>query len=194
MVDRESVRRNRDRQVQRLLDLGFSRLLGVSDRDYARRFPPTESIRVPAGSRFDRLVAVEASLALEDQHRAAGIKEAMRSSRLVTAGPRPARPYFIWVCDSRQWSGASLVDSRAQLSDTETGCSQLEVTSAFLQHPELFRGRGLDSELTVDGDRPDYHSTLVWVQDPPELALHHRADRTAGLGMLVRSTSRTEAE
>ena len=80
-----------------------------------------------------------------------------------------------------------MLEARERFGADEVGCSQLEITSVFLHRPELFRGRGLDSDLTAHSEKPDYHSTLIWVQDPPELALHHENDHTPGLGVLTRA-------
>jgi hypothetical protein len=175
------------RQIERLVELGFHRRLGLTAEAYGARFPRVEEQPGSLVGRFDLLVAVEASplIELAWQHAALGIKNAVERWPLNTTGPEPDAPYLIWTHDGTRYSTSSIAEARGEYSEGEIGCSQLEVTSLFIHYPGLFRGRGLDADRTtcIDG----YHSTLVWVQDVPELAAHHRNDHTMGLSVLTRA-------
>jgi hypothetical protein len=174
------------RQIDRLLGLGFHTRRGLSPQAYADRFP--EVAVQPPGfvGRFDMLVVVEADprVGLRCQHDAVGVIEHVDSDRLTTAGFQPQVPYCVWVQDGSRYADRSIADAKASFADDEVPCSQLEVSSLFIHHPELFRGRGIDSGSTVY--QGEYFSTLLWVSDSPELASHHANDFTPGLSVLSR--------
>ncbi len=182
-----NTQREFQRQVGRLVDLGLHRVAGLSADDYVRRFVPFDGVPRP---RFPLLLVVDPLIGLADLHRALGVKEAADSAQLATDAPHGAHeaaaPYVIWTHDGARYSGKAMNEARRGHGE-EVGCTQLEVSFLFAQYPEVFRGRGIDAELTVHAGKREYHSTLIWVQDPPELALHHENDRTAGLGVLTRA-------
>lgn len=176
----------RDIQIDRLIDLGFDRQLGLSPDVYRRRFPDITPRPPEYVGRFDVLLLVEGdpSVDLKCQHRAAGIVEFTDSGKLVTKGFQPNVPYYIWTHDGKRYRTKSIGSAIEAFSEDERACSQLEVTSLFIHYPELFKGCGIDSGRTCD--KNEYYSTLIWVQEHPELALHHLNDFTPGLSLLSR--------
>lgn len=176
----------KDAQIDRLIDLGFHGELGLSPEAYRSRFP-TEVVKPDAYvGRFDLFLLVEGdpSIRLKFQNRAAGIVEFVDSEKLITEGPQPMGPYFIWTHDGKRYRSTSSSKSREAFSIDEVPCSQLEVTSLYIHYPELFKGCGIDSGRSYLKD--DYYATIIWVQEYPELALHHLNDQTEGLGVLSR--------
>ena len=180
-------------QVDRLISLGFHRQLALSPNDYRKRFP--RIVPKPNGydDRFDLMVIVEADPAVElsFQHRAAGIIECNKCGDLTTEGFQPETPYVIWTHDGRRYQTKSIGAAIETFARDEVPCSQLEVTSLFIHYPELFKGRGIDSGRTYN--KNNYYSTLLWVDERAELALHHYNDFTPGLSVLSRGKLKEES-
>jgi len=103
---------------------------------------------------------------------------------LSTDGLQLHTPYFIWTHDGTRYRTTTIGGAVEAFAASEMACSQLEVSSLFIQYPELFRGRGIDSGRTHNA--AGYYSTLLWVDERPELALHHYNDFTPGLSVLSR--------
>jgi hypothetical protein len=176
----------RDAQIDRLIDLGFNERLGLSPEDYRKRFPGITPKPGGFAGRFDVFLVVEGDPAIDlgFQNRAAGVTACPRCGELTTDGSLPGGPYYIWTHDGTRYMTMSIGAARETFGEDEVPCSQLEVTSLFIHYPELFRSRGIDSGRTYG--MHDYYSTLLWVQEHAELALHHRNDFTPGLGVLSR--------
>ena len=185
-ADLMNVSKLRDTQIDRLIELGFNKRLGLSPAAYRSRFP--EITPRPAGykGRFDLFLVIEAdpSAGLKYQHRELGIKEFTDSEKLITRGFQPRVPYCIWTHDGKRYDGKSIGKAMETFAEDEMPCSQLEVTSLFIHYSELFKGCGIDSGRTYAEN--GYYSTLLWVQEHPELALRHPNDFTPGLSVLSR--------
>jgi hypothetical protein len=189
MID---LKRVRDVQVDRLIDLGFNRQIGLSPSAYRQRFPEILPKPTTYDQRFDVFLVVEAdpSLSLKFQHQAVGIVEFVDSDKLTTVGFRSRTPYYIWTHEGKKYKTKSIGSAIEAFPEDERPCSQLEVTSLFVHHPEHFKGCGIDSGRTYHKD--NYYSTLIWVEDHPDLALHHLNDFTPGLSLLSRGKLREE--
>jgi hypothetical protein len=182
----------RDAQVDRLIDLGFNKQIGLSPSAYRQRFPEIPSRSTGYDQTFDIFLVVEGdpSLSLKFQHQAVGIIEFVDSDKLTTIGFQPKTPYYIWTHDGKRYKTKSIGKALEALPQDERPCSQLEVSSLFIHHSELFKGCGIDSGRSYHED--NYYSTLIWVEDHPELALHHLNDFTPGLSLLSRGKLREE--
>jgi hypothetical protein len=182
----------RDAQIDRLINLGFNTQLALSPSAYRRRFPEMPAKPTEYAERFDIFIVVEGdpSLNLKFQHRALGIIEFFDSDRLATVGFQPKTPYYIWTHDGKRYETKTIGKAIETFAEDERPCSQLEVTSLFMHYPEYFKGCGIDSGRTYGKD--NYYSTLIWIEDHPELALHHLNDFTPGLSLLSRGKLREE--
>lgn len=174
------------RQIARLISLGFPELLGVTPAAYASRFAGIDMTRMSDRKEFSLFLIVEGapSISLKEHHKSAGVIEYVDSDGLTTTGFQPNGPYGIWTHDGLRHSGMSASKARSGFSPEEVPCSQLEVVSFLIQYPELVRGRAIDSGRTFSRD--DYFSTILWVSERPELALHHPEDLTNGMSLLSR--------
>jgi len=184
--------RVRDAQVDRLIDLGFNKQMGLSPSAYRRRFPEILADPTEFDGRFGVFLVVEghSSLDLKFQHKAVGIIEFVDSDKLTTIGFQPETPYYIWTHDGKRYKTKSIGKAIESFSEDERPCSQIEVTSLFIHYPQHFKGCGIDSGRTYHKD--NYYSTLIWVGDHPELALHHLNDFTPGLSLLSRRKLRED--
>jgi hypothetical protein len=185
-AEQQDMARIRDAQIDRLISLGFNRRLRLSPAEYRSRFPEVTPKPEGYAGRFDIFLMVEAdpSVDLKFQHQALGIVEFVDSEKLITKGYHPGSPYCIWTHDGKRYSTRSIAGALSSFPEDEVPCSQLEVTSLFTHFPGLFKGFGIDSGRTYQ--KADYYSTLLWVQEHPELALHHLNDFTPGLSVLSR--------
>ena len=176
----------RDDQVDRLIRLGFNRQLGLSPASYRLRFPEIAPRPVPSAGRFDLFLVVEGDPAIDlrFQHDALGIAEFVDSGKLTTTGYQPTAPYYIWTHEGKRYATKSIAGALSSFTKDEVPCSQLEVTSLYAHFPGLFKGCGIDSGRTYQ--KNEYFTTLLWVQERPELALHHVNDVTPGLSVLSR--------
>jgi hypothetical protein len=178
-------------QIERLINLGFNKALGLSPDDYRKRFPQSTPRPIEYDGRFEVFRTVDPTVHLKLQHQAVGVKEFIDSEKLTTNGQAPKAPYFIWTHDGKRYKTKSMARAMEAFANDEIACSQLEVTSLFIHYPHLFKACGIDSGRTHNGN--GYYSTLIWVQEYPELALHHLNDFTPGLSVLSRGKLEEES-
>lgn len=135
------------RQVDRYVGLKFHEELGMSESEYRQSLSLPEGVMQPETyrGRFDVLLVVEPRISLARQHRLAKIAEYIATDKIVNLTEIPNKPYAVWTHDGQIYRPITVEQARNQFKDDEVGSPQLEVTDFYLQHPEYFKGRGIDA-------------------------------------------------
>lgn len=141
----------RQRQIQRLLDLGFHESLGMSENDYLASFPDFPE-RLPAyGQILDTPLLVDPRVRLSDQHKQLEIRGWADPSKTRDITKVPETPYAIWTHGRLLGPGAvdKLRDldkpKRNALSHAWEASPQVEVTALWIQQPDVFEGHGFEA-------------------------------------------------
>ncbi len=141
------------RQIDRYVDLKFHSELGMSEADYRQSLALPEGTLQPESyrGRFDVLLVVEPRITLVRQHKLANITEYISTDKIVNIDEVPDYPYAIWTHDGQVYRPVTVEQARDKFLNDEVGSPQLEVTDLYLQHPEYFKGRGIDAAGSQDG-------------------------------------------
>lgn len=140
----EDLGRERERQVEGFLALGYHRRLDMSAAEYAASLPRLSDQPAGYAHRFDVPLLVETRLDWRTQTQLAGI--AIGGGRLhldyVSVDERsaiPAEPYAAWFTwwGGRFPSAVAPDDARALLADDEVGASMNELVAMQVAHPGL---------------------------------------------------------
>ena len=134
-------------QVNRLIQLGFHKELGMSKEEYRAGFTLPAGASQPESykGRFDALLVVEPRIVLARQHARAGIKEWINTDNIQNLTKFPDTPYAVWTHDGQKYRPFSVEKAIKRFATDEVGSPQIEVTALYLQHPEYFKNRGVDA-------------------------------------------------
>ena len=162
-----------ERQVKRLLGLGFHEELGMTEAAYRNSIPEFLPQPEEYKGRFDIPLIVETRIPLKRQHQLAGIPEYIDTDNIENLTPVPDKPYTIWTHDANRYRRLSVERATVQFSEDEVGSPQFEVTALYLHKP--FNNRGVDAAgsrfesgdapyLNVFRGEPGVYSD--WIDDP----------------------------
>lgn len=121
-----------NKQVNRLLELGFHSYLGVSAEKYLKSFQ--EFDKTPPSKKLDLPLLVDLRVPVDQQLKMAGISdipENIEHKIEIAGGPIGLEvPYNIWT-------HKPIMENTK--GEKEYFCNLLEVTSLFIHYPELFK-------------------------------------------------------
>lgn len=139
----------RQRQLQKLIDLGFHDALGVSEADYRNSFPSFPD-RLPAyGQILDIPLLVDPRVSLSVQHERGGIRNWRDPEKVSNTTKVPDKPYAIWTHGRL----INRTDKLQELSKPQRNAlfhaweasPQVEVTALWLQRADVFEGHGFEA-------------------------------------------------
>lgn len=133
----------REAQVQRLVDLEFHTLLGVSEGEYRASIPAILPQPEAYRGRFDVPVVVDPRIDLKAQLAAVGVREYVNTFNVVNTVDAPVSPYIMWTHDGQNYRGQLVHRVLNQLALDEVPATLQEVTALYLQDPKLFEDYGI---------------------------------------------------
>jgi hypothetical protein len=136
-----------EKQVRRLVQLGFPVLLGTPNEQYLEEIPA-----VPLSQpdrEFELLLLVDPRPSVEDQLQkvrgGADIDLALLQDRVQC----PADPYWIWVNPGKENVGRKPLECLRAFKESQRGLTLIEGIHLIIQYPTLLNRHGLDLLGTV---------------------------------------------
>lgn len=140
-----------ERQVDRLIELGFNDEVGKSSFSYRKQLPMFPSPPQDYAGRFDIPLLVDPRISLKRLHRIAGIHSTIHEEHIVNVVKIPEVPYAIWTHDGNRYRKHSVKDAIRHFQYDELPSPLVEVIALFLQYPQIFHDHGIDATGSVYG-------------------------------------------
>ncbi|NOU46192.1 MAG: hypothetical protein HOO86_03930 [Bacteroidales bacterium] len=171
-------------QINRLINLGFPKLLNVTDQEYLNSFsivgePSFDEYK----NLFDIPVIVDPRIPFEKLISTVGIDNYLNISDIKHFSTDMFRPYIFYTHDSKRYASHTAATAIHEFEPDEEGCTLQELIFFYLHFPHLFEGIAMDAILT-DFRQADYHPCLLKVTEKTEIGAHWHHDLTAGINIL----------
>lgn len=140
-----------ERQVGRLIELGYHRELRKSEATYRNQMPAFAPQPESYKGRFDIPLLVDPRLSLKTQIRLAGINPSIQLEKIADIMIVPTEPYSIWTHDGNRYRQFSVKNAISKFLSDEAPSPQVEVMSLFIQHTEIFKDHGVDATGSIYG-------------------------------------------
>jgi hypothetical protein len=140
-----------EKQVNKLISLGFNDEIHKSEGTYRRLMPKFAPQPPEYAGRFDIPLLVESRIPLKIQHKLAKITSAINEQHIVDTTKVPGEPYSIWTHNGERYRQLSIIAAVSKFLPDEIASPQIEVTSLYIHYPELFREHGIDASGSVYG-------------------------------------------
>lgn len=151
------------RQVGKLVKLGFHKELGMDEKEYIDSLPKFGPQPENFKGRFDIPVIVDPRIDWKKQSELAGITNIISNSN-VRDWPKDSKgykipdvPYITWMQDGRKYLGKSVDWVRKNLSEDERGGTIYDGLSLAIFHRNILRHHNIDLPGTQvgSGSAPD---------------------------------------
>lgn len=140
-----------EKQVSRLISLGFNREVGKSEFTYRRMMPQFAPQPQAYIGRFDIPLLVDPRISLKQLHKLAGIHSMSHEEQIVDVVKVPDVPYAVWTHDGNRYRMHSVKEAISHFQPDELPSPLVEVIALYLQHPEFFQDHGIDATGSVFG-------------------------------------------
>lgn len=145
------------RQVNKYIELGFHRELGISQAAYRARFELPQGVGQPEAyvGRFDIPLVIDPRVGLARQAALGGIEvwENFDISQVdEDLTEVPGEPYLGFTHDGRKYRPYSIREAMKLFAADEVGSPLAEVIALYAQHPECF----VESGVYAAGSRYQY--------------------------------------
>lgn len=146
-VEREAREAEWKRQTDRLIELGFHRVVhpelseAQAEAEYRESLPKIGLQPPNYNGRFDIPVLVDPRVPPPDQLSRAEIREWLSTRTVKNTVEGPDKPYVQWTQVGKRLLNLSPKGAMRMLDKDEVGCTFLEVIALYLQHPKIFENR-----------------------------------------------------
>lgn len=96
------------------------------------------------------MLPVDPRLSLSTQYDLLGVTAYFNTGRVTNRTAVPDRPYVIWTRDGQLYRPYSVDEALELFAPDEVGATLGEVTALYAQHPDFFKGRGIDASGSRD--------------------------------------------
>jgi len=170
-------------QIQFLIELGFPKLLNLSDEEYLNSFR-YKGNRIPPNceSRFELPVIVDPRIPITELISKAGLANYSKLEELINVSSSYEKPYLFFTHDSKKYSTHTAASAISMFAVDEAGCTLEELIYFYLFYPDKFEGIAIDAILT--NFRGDYHPCILKVTSKGEIGAHWHNDLTVGINII----------
>lgn len=147
----EELQKEWERQVQKLISLDFHRHIGKSEFTYRKTLPPFFAQPATFTGRFDIPLLVDPRMSLKKLHKMLNIHPSIDEDLIVDTIKPLEEPYTMWTHDANRYRQFSVKEAVKNFQPDEMVALQLEVTTLYLHHPEIFQDHGVDASGSLYG-------------------------------------------
>lgn len=140
-----------EKQLRKMLVLGFNDVIGKSEGTYRRLMPVFTPQPESYIGRFDIPLLVDPRISLKKLHNIIGIHSTIHEEHIVDVTKIPDEPYAIWTHDANRYRMHSVKDAIGHFQPDELPCPLIEVIALYIHHPEFFQDHGIDATGSVYG-------------------------------------------
>lgn len=166
LLDLSFLEKERQRQIDRFIELGFHKELGMTERKYKDSFPQITPQPERFRGRFDIPILVEPRISPEIQCQKLGIIHFLSDLPIkdwsgdIKGYKTPQIPYVTWMQDGTKNLGLSVAFVRKTLAEDARGATIYDGLALFAAHPNILKSRYIDLPGTQVGSAyaPFLHS------------------------------------
>ena len=147
----EELQSEWEKQIGRLISLGFNREIGKSEQGYLSSMPEFTMQPEIYKGRFDIPLLIDPRVSLKTQIRLAGVNPSIQVEKIQDIMIVPQEPYAIWTHDANRYRKFSVKEALTKFAPDEAPSPQIEVTALFIQYPDIFKDHGVDASGSIYG-------------------------------------------
>lgn len=173
-------------QIERLAFLGVHETPGKTKSEYSGELRSVLPINPEIPSNY---ILVENRVSFDKLLELTGVMDYLGSENIrQTKDMDDHCPYLIEIVDFSGYFGISPKEDEDAFPEGVTGCNIFEIISLYIQCPEDYKGKALDSLLSWFRD--DYHPSLVLAGYNAEIGAHWHNDNTQKMGAVAKKSKK----